>query len=331
MKSYPLKRKRKLVKRCSVALFIIIIPALFVSGCGGKSSEGVEGGKYYLKGVKAYQHGNYKKAVRLFEKEIAFAPKNPYPYLAAGEVYEDYLKDKSKAQDYYLKFVSLTKDYQQKVMVLGWLDQSLPANAGDTLTLDQNTALKRQVTDLEKKNNRLEARLAAVGKKWDEQQAKIYQQAGRAGDGGGASVLRVIVPVTLLLVTVFLWVILIRKLRRGDTGEAPEEVEAEISGKYHWIEDNAETGSVVFSQGENGEVEVTTYDTGGEKKTSGTGEFDGGILKIKLEDDKEYQAAIRFRFHDRGRTFSAAWRDAQGTGAATGIREKAVQRQESGE
>ena len=92
-----------------------------ISGCKEKQPFEKSGGEYYRRGVRAYRQGNYKAAAQFFEKEIIFNPDNPDPYLAAGEIYEDYLNNKSKAREHYLKYVALSADDDLRAMVLDWM------------------------------------------------------------------------------------------------------------------------------------------------------------------------------------------------------------------
>jgi len=323
----PKKSGRRLQRRARALFFIILALPIIICGCKKKPSVEKNGGEYYRRGVEAYQKGQYKNAAEFFDKSIVFNPDNAYPYLAAGEIYEDYLDDKSKAQDYYLKFISLTRDRQLREMVLEWLDQSLSAVDGDTSTIDSETLLKRRVTDLEREKSKLQQQATINEIEKVELRAELNDQIRRTGRIRFVRTLLMIVPAFLLMITAGLLMFLFPRRQSQEkkiSGAPPEKSNYDISGKYHWMEDSAKTGTIVFSPGAHGEIEVTAYEDNGEKKTSGSGKMNRDILDVQLVNDKGYEASTRFQFHNRGLTFTAAWRDNHGAGSATGIKEKSA-------
>jgi len=321
-----LQKNKSFFRHCGMLLFLVIIfSSILIGGCKKKSSIEKGGGKYYRQGIEAYQKGQYKNAASFFKKSIVFNPDNAYPYLAAGEIYEDYLNDKSKAQDYYLKFISLTRDPQLREMALEWLDQSLPSVEGDTFTIDSETLLKRRLTDLERENSKLRQRATISEIEKVELHAELNGQIRKTERVRVVRALLMIVPAFLLMITAALLMFLFSRRQSQEkkiSGAPPENSNYDIFGKYHWMEDSAKTGTIVFSSKAHGEIEVTAYKDNGEEKTSGSGKMDRDTLDVQLVNDEGYEASTRFQFHNRGLTFTAAWRDNYGAGSATGIKEK---------
>ncbi len=302
------------------AFYFIIVLTLIVGGCKGVPDQKT-GGKYYRRGIEAYHRGEYEQAAEYFEKTIIFNPRNPDPYLAAGEIYDDYLNEKTKAHQRYLKFITLSDNEELRAMVLNWLGESPPADAADTESVEPTAELEK----LDNENSSLKIQLAAIEKENQNLRAKLDTELRRSKlrwDKGNAVAL---ISAALIIVAALLLIALLPKLRETATAAiAPSQKKIihNISAKYYWIEDEAKSGMVIFASGSGNEIKVTTYDNRGVKKSSGKGKLSRGTLNVKLKDGKGYEAITRFEFHNRGRTFTAAWRDKLGSGMATGIKEK---------
>jgi len=320
-----LNKNPKLGMIRQTAFYVIIALTLIVAGCKAKPLNEKLSNQYYHRAIKAYHHGEYAEAVKYFEKAIVFNPHKADPYLAAGEIYEDYLNQKSKARERYLKYLDLSDNEELRAMVLSWLGQDQPADTADTQSISPTANLKRHIEKLEDEKSKLQTQLAVTAEQNATLNAKLNKETRRSILTRLGSGLMVIVPVALLVLTVLSLIVLVPRLRKTatiSTGSSGQKTMHDISTKYYWIEDGAKIGMVLFATTPGGEVEVAMYDESGVKKSYGSGKIHRGILDLKLEDGKGYEATARFEFHDRGRTFTAAWRDKWGAGMATGIRER---------
>jgi len=301
---------------------IIMLSLIALCGCRGKHQAAGNSGAYYRRGVAAYQRGEYEKAVNYFEKAIVLSPDDPDPYLAAAEIYDDYLGNKTLARERYLRFIALTDNEVLKAAAIGWLGEETAEDASDTPVLDQEQIYRANIEQMNRENRDLRLKVASAAKRIEKLKSTIDQQRKQNRIYRLGRVALIVVPIGLVLQ--FAMIVYFRSKPRRSVAiprqDEISEIPIKVSGKYLIIADRADVGSVNFEPAEE-EVDVTCCNDRDEKISSGRGKLERDAIDVELTDNNQQQTIARFEFHDHGTTFTAAWRSPSGTTMAVGIKQ----------
>jgi len=314
-----------------LAPLAVLLCVLLAPGCGS-SDDKDSGGRYRLhmqRGVQAYTRGDYKQALTYFHKALQFNKDDPHVYLFIGELYDDYIEDKLKAIDYYKGFLKRSDDEELNARVREWIAQAEAAAAGVT----PDTGLVTP-EDPEAERQKLLAKYAralnTIGTL--EKQLEGVRSRLRELEGGGAGRTRPsLLPwllagiiggaaVAVLLVTRMGW--LPRRKRPVQHAlEAPVLDEEQILGRYFWVENEFNLGTVAIAQ-ENGKIRVESTSLSTNSRSIGYGMLEQDSLRVELTDESGLMAPTVFRFAPDGMSFTAEWTDDLGPGVAIGVRER---------
>jgi tetratricopeptide repeat protein len=300
---------------------MVLLVFLALCGCGDKSDSGKKRDAYHRRGVRAYRRGEYEKAVKYFEKAIVFNPEDPDPYLAAAEIYDDYLDNKTLARERYSRYIALSDNDDLKAAALGWIGEDLTGDQGDTIIPTEEKIYKKSIEQLNKEKRDLKLKITSSSKRIDKLKKKLAEQEHRTKRYRLGRVALVVVPLGLVLQ--FLMIVHFRsKQRRRRTvfSDTIREIPVHIDGKYLIIEDGSGIGSVDFKPTAEKEIEVTCYNDKSDEISSGTGKLERDAIDVTLQGDTEQPTQARFEFHDHGATFTAAWRSPDGSSLAVGIK-----------
>ena len=303
------------------SLIIILFAFLALCGCGDKSDSEKKRDAYHRRGIRAYRRGEYEKAVKYFEKAIIFNPENPDPYLAAAEIYDDYLDNKALARERYSRYIALSDNDDLKAAALGWIGEDLTGDQGDTIVPTEEKIYKKSIEQLNKEKRDLKLKITSSARRIDKLKQQLAQQKQRTRRYRLGRVALVVVPIGLVLQ--FLMIVYFRsKQRRRKTAPSDDirEIPINIEGRYLTLEDGSGIGSVDFKPTAENEIEVTCYNNNSDKISSGTGKLQRDSIDVTLEGGAEQPTQARFEFHDHGATFTAAWRNPDGSSLAVGIK-----------
>ena len=304
-----------------IYLILILLAFVAVCGCGDKSDSGKKRGAYYRRGVTAYRRGEYEKAVKYFEKAIVFNPEDPDPYLAAAEIYDDYLDNKTLARERYDRYIALSDNDDLKAAAVRWIGDDVTGDQGDTFAIDVEKSYKKSIEQLTQEKRDLKLKITSSARRIDKLKETLAEQKQRTRRYRLGRVAMVVVPIGLVLQ--FLMIIYFRSKqhrRKTASSDVIREIPIKIEGKYLIIEDGAGIGSVDFEPTTENEIKVTCYNDKSDKTSSGLGKIDRDAIDVTLEGITGQPTVARFEFHDHGATFTAAWRSPEGSSLAVGIK-----------
>ncbi len=78
---------------------------------------------YYNLGVEYLKTGQYAFAVKAFKESLRLDPKDAFSCYNLGVLYEDYLKEKKQALEYYRKFLKLAPNAEEAPEVKRWIQE----------------------------------------------------------------------------------------------------------------------------------------------------------------------------------------------------------------
>ena len=124
---------------------LLFFLGIFPVGC--RKPEAIDNSvSYHLGMAKAfYRQGKYWPAIEMYEKSLVMDTDCAEAYLQLGIIYDDNLKDKTRAVYCYHKFLDLSPDSEMSKMVREWIEKNekitvspapaseiLPPPTGDT-------------------------------------------------------------------------------------------------------------------------------------------------------------------------------------------------------
>lgn len=105
-------------------ILLLFCLGIFSAGCG-RREESDNSVSYHLGMAKAfYRRGKYWPAIEMYEKALAMDSDCAEAYLQLGIIYDDNLKDKTRAVACYRKYLKLSPDSEMSKMVHKWIKKS---------------------------------------------------------------------------------------------------------------------------------------------------------------------------------------------------------------
>lgn len=302
----------------------ILLCVLIAPGCG-KSRDKDALARYSIhmqRGVEAYGRADYKRALIAFQKALQFNVDDPRVYLYLGELYDDCLGDKLKAIAYYNEFLKRSKDKKLNEWVTKWIAQAEADAAGETPGTDLVIPgdLETELKELRTKH----AQALMLKEKYRVRVRELEAASGTrirpqllpwliAGILGGAAV-------AVLVLARMGW---LGGGKRPVQKAAKEPVldESLIVGRYFWVENEFNLGTVAIAQ-EDGRIRVESTSLSTNARSIGYGSLEKDTLRTELTDESGLTAPTVFRFSPDGMSFTAEWTDDLGPGMAIGVRER---------
>ena len=141
--------RRTFPRYLPAVLTVLLVSGLpwLVSGCGrSQPEEGapVTVSDHFGKAEFFYDRGDYQQAAKMYLKALVINPANSEACLKLGLIYDDNLKDKTRAAYYYREFLRLEPDSEKTPLVRGWLGDVLaenPRGAGSSLPVRRRPPL----------------------------------------------------------------------------------------------------------------------------------------------------------------------------------------------
>ena len=314
-----------MIRRCAhhAVRAAIVLCVLAVVGCGTSSDTGRRYSIHLQRGIEAYERGDYGRALNAFRKALQFNPDDPKLYLYIAELYDDYLKDKLKAIDYYNRFLERSKDEQLNEWVKEWIAQAEADLAGETPGSELVTT-----EDPGQKVRELQAKLAQALMVVDKYRAQVGEPKSTPSTKARAPLVPWLVAglcggvaVAVLVLAYMGWLGAGGRVALRRRPKEPALDEQLVVGRYFWVENEFNLGTVSIDR-ENGRLRVESTSLSTNARSVGYGRLDKDTLKAELTDESGLKAPTVFRFAPDGMSFTAEWTDDLGPGVAIGVRER---------
>lgn len=306
-----------------LVLLGLMLCLLVSPGCGSRDKEtNRRYGIHVQRGVEAYTRGDYRDALKFFQKALQFNTDDPQVYLYIGELYDDYLGDKLKAIEYYKRFLERSSDEELNAWVKEWIADAEAAAAGVAPQTDLVTG-----GDPEAQRKEL---LAKYARALNTIRALEKQLAARESEKVVATqpdrlpwVLGGIVAGAVVAVLLVAWIGRLRGRLRpaGPSAEGPVLGQEQILGRYFWVENEFNLGTLAIAR-EDGKIHIESTSLSTKSRSVGYGSLEENALSVDLTDESGLTAPTVFRFAPDGMSFTAEWTDDLGPGMAIGVRER---------
>jgi len=292
-------------------------------GCGDtRQKDNARYGLHVQRGVEAYTRGNYHRALMAFEKALQFNTSDPQIHLYLGELYDDYLGDKLKAIEFYREFLKRSQDEKLKARVEKWITQAEKDAVGESA---ETGLVAPEDPDAELKAMRTKAAQALLSS--ERYRARVHELESALNDRGRPPVLPWLVAVIGAAAAVA--VIVLARLGRFPgakrpvvaAGEKPTLKERAILGRYFWVENEFNLGTLAISR-EHRKIRVESRSISTNSRSIGYGSIEQDTLKADLTNESGLTAHTLFQFSPDATSFTATWTDELGPGKAIGVREQ---------
>ena len=308
-------------------LLCLLLCSLILAGCGKSREAGQRYTLHMQRGVEAYARGDYGRALSAFQKALEFDKDAAHPYLYIAELHDDYLDDKLEAIIWYREFLKRSSDEALDERVKKWISEAETHVAG--IAPSDHEAGDGSQADPEQLKQKLANALIARDAERKAKERSLERLRQLEGGGGGRTRPQLF-PWLLagLLDAGIIAVLVVRTERvplkqwlRVRRARGPTLKDSQVAGRYFWVENEFNLGSVSIVSGE-GKLRVESISHSTNSCSTGYGSLVRNTLKVELTNNSGLQAPTTFRFAPDGMSFTAEWTDDLGPGMAIGVRER---------